>query len=574
MTAQSAAAPPDHPLSEHPLRRSLSALGHPLTLASVALLLLNDHVFKEVAPSALTGKLSDMAGMFFAPYLLAALLGIAGAGLRRLPLGRRGARLRSLPPGRRGAGLSPLPQGRRRAGPGGNPARPWEAWGAYLFTAALFAAIKLHPEFNAGVNAALRSAFGLPVQVALDPTDLIALLALAPSAWLWSQVGIASGRPPLRRSLAAVGLASLAALATSPCPPEQPITHLVPFEGKLYALATAWQPVSGVNVATGEGRLWDSLNPETAPAALLEAAATPVSLPKTACAEGMEQVCYRAAGQELVEVSEDGGQTWRIVWRMPESRRGYMERVASGYGQILACGKTLDLRATDVAVLGSGASHIAIVALGNEGVLRGRYGLAEWERVSVGLAEPTPENGGLAALFPPMIILGETGFALAAGAAAFVLLSVLSWSRLETGVEAPQAEGGSRSPWIIGAVLVSVLVVLMSLADVEELIPSVLPPLVGLSALIVAMIVRWRRATRRAARPAEAHNALRVSGAAGVLTALGLWLPFALWVVGIIPWYSAALWLAVGAAVALVVWNLGRLPRGSRPAPKPDQPVS
>jgi hypothetical protein len=249
-----------------------------------------------------------------------------------------------------------------------------------------------------------------------------------------------------------------------------------------------------------------------------------------------------------------------------------MERVASGYGQMLACGKELDLRAADVAILGEGPSHVAILALGNEGVLRGRYDSADWERIGVGLAEPTPEYGVLTALFPPMIILGETGLALAGGAAAFILLSAISWARLETGPEAPPEEKGGRSPWVVGGVIVFVLLVLMVLAGVEELIASVLPPLIGMTAVIVAMVVRWRRAARRALRPAEVGQALRISTGAGLLAALVLWLPFALWVVGLIPWYSAALWLAVVAAVALVVWNVGRLPRGSRPAPAPDQP--
>ena len=41
---------------------SLQALARPITLASVVLLLLNDHVLKVLAPSALTGKVSDFAG--------------------------------------------------------------------------------------------------------------------------------------------------------------------------------------------------------------------------------------------------------------------------------------------------------------------------------------------------------------------------------------------------------------------------------------------------------------------------------------------------------------------------------
>ena len=50
-----------------------SALLHPLVLGAVALLLLNDHVFKARWPSWWTGKLSDVAGLVMFPLVLQAL---------------------------------------------------------------------------------------------------------------------------------------------------------------------------------------------------------------------------------------------------------------------------------------------------------------------------------------------------------------------------------------------------------------------------------------------------------------------------------------------------------------------
>ncbi|OJT18746.1 hypothetical protein BO221_39105 [Archangium sp. Cb G35] len=46
---------------------------HPLVFASVALLVVNDHVFKLHCPSWWTGKLSDVAGLAFFPLLLQGL---------------------------------------------------------------------------------------------------------------------------------------------------------------------------------------------------------------------------------------------------------------------------------------------------------------------------------------------------------------------------------------------------------------------------------------------------------------------------------------------------------------------
>jgi hypothetical protein len=49
------------------------AILHPLALASIALLIANDHVLKSLWPGTVTGKLSDVAGLIFFPLLLVAL---------------------------------------------------------------------------------------------------------------------------------------------------------------------------------------------------------------------------------------------------------------------------------------------------------------------------------------------------------------------------------------------------------------------------------------------------------------------------------------------------------------------
>jgi hypothetical protein len=47
-------------------------LTHPLALGAIVLLVINDHVLKQTAPGIITGKLSDFAGLAFFPLLLAA----------------------------------------------------------------------------------------------------------------------------------------------------------------------------------------------------------------------------------------------------------------------------------------------------------------------------------------------------------------------------------------------------------------------------------------------------------------------------------------------------------------------
>ncbi len=68
--------PPADPL----LLKALHLLVHPLTLAALVLLLVNDHLLRRIWPSALTGKLGDLAWLFFIPIALTALLALLAPG--------------------------------------------------------------------------------------------------------------------------------------------------------------------------------------------------------------------------------------------------------------------------------------------------------------------------------------------------------------------------------------------------------------------------------------------------------------------------------------------------------------
>ena len=130
-----------------------SGLLHPVALASIAVLLINDHVLKSRYPGWITGKLSDIAGLVFFPLLLRALVA------------------------------------------------PWQRRdllaGCIAATGLGFTAVKLWQpattlcEFVLG---ALQWPFGVlatgefapitPVDVVRDPTDLLALPALAITWWI------------------------------------------------------------------------------------------------------------------------------------------------------------------------------------------------------------------------------------------------------------------------------------------------------------------------------------------------------------------------------------------------------
>lgn len=150
------------------------SFAHPAWWLALALLVANDHLFKGagVLPPWLTGKLSDFAGMLVAPAVLAALLRTRT---------RRGFAAAHLAIGGWFAAVNLVPAA----------ARAWEG----LFAATPF-----------------------PWRITVDPTDLVALPALALGFALYAAW---CERPaPIATALARLGLAtgSLACIATSPPP--------------------------------------------------------------------------------------------------------------------------------------------------------------------------------------------------------------------------------------------------------------------------------------------------------------------------------------------------------------------
>lgn len=172
------AAPTPEPLTPE------RALLHPAWLLGLAVLILNDHVLKgaELLPAALTGKLSDVAGLLIAPLLLAAVVRARS----RLSVGA-----------------------------------------AHVAVGAVFAALQLSPAF-AGAWSGLFDALGVGWVTWQDPTDLLALPALGLSWWLFVPV---AARPVPTRQLARfaqVGVASVGVIfcmATSPPPCEDGDTN-------------------------------------------------------------------------------------------------------------------------------------------------------------------------------------------------------------------------------------------------------------------------------------------------------------------------------------------------------------
>jgi hypothetical protein len=161
-----------------------SLIARPLPVAAVAILALNDHVLKRAWPGFVTGKLSDVAGLFFFPVLIATLVRV----------------------------VAPRAQASR------------VAIGSSVATAIVFSAIKIAPLANAIANRVLGP-------TVLDATDLFALPACA----LAALYVLRHDRPTTHRGISsfdriAIAAAGLASMATSPIrrPPCNPTPEKTP----------------------------------------------------------------------------------------------------------------------------------------------------------------------------------------------------------------------------------------------------------------------------------------------------------------------------------------------------------
>lgn len=256
---------------------SLRALTHPLALFCIGLLLVNDHILKTAYPSFLTGKLSDFAGLFFFPFLLAIFL---NPFLKHLDTNSRST-----------------------------------ATIAFGLTALWFTLVKLTPWANTLTANFLTGLMGRQNVIVMDPTDLTALFSLWPAWKLWVHLE-RSPAPFLSRkkALAVLGIAVLAVSATQGAPPPR-ILRVETMDGipYLYFEETRRGGLSHkILFSPNNGQTWfRSTRP---PQEIVDIFSGDITMPKSVCLSQQPDICYRIRGELHIEISIDSGQTWEIVW--------------------------------------------------------------------------------------------------------------------------------------------------------------------------------------------------------------------------------------------------------------------
>jgi hypothetical protein len=487
------------PRSNPAFEKALALLAHPLSLAAIALLLINDHLLRALWPSWWTGKLGDLAWLFFVPFVLAAFLSWIVP--PRLCDGPRHERLVF--------GLS------------------------FTLIGAGFILVKLLPAANVLVGRAFFAVTGATPSLILDPSDLLALPALAASFWLWRGAPAQMVFSP--RAVVALPLAALLLLADAAAP-DPGITCFEIQNGRVYASAgyqsyvtsdggLTWSPSeAGTSVRCSPG---DGLTGEELLADWREA---PGPDPATR---------YRYQAGVEIQRSTDSGQTWQTVHRVEQvsdAQLVYLTKSASGNPTF----EPVPLHA-----LADPASGNMLFAMGHQGVLV--YTAAgEWVW-AMGSEYQHIEDFPTADAF--MVLLG--GMILLAAELALILYSALAlrWTRhwLRIVVVVIAALG-----WLIVAALFPPAANNGYFDAVTWL--GILAVAVLVLPLVIEQSVRLARRAPRAILPMAGF---------GLLGGLLFFLPYVLWLYSTLPgFYTATIFSLILAAAVLAAGYL--VVRGSR----------
>jgi len=246
---------------------SLRCLQHPISLLCIALLLLNDHVFKVISPSWLTGKLSDFAGLFFFPFIVAAGLsfGFSKFGLSSRQLGQI----------------------------------------SFGIVAIWFVLLKTFPPINYLTIQFSSLLIGSPTRFVLDASDIIGLMTLIPAWKIWNQH---QEQKPSKFAYVILSFGAIAAIATSPqYPTVYSVTNLEYYkDGIVYAAdrENYGELYPQTAVSNDGGSTWQEANIESVEMK---------SLPIIHCSHLDPNNCFQVTKRGSLEQSKDKGSTWTAI---------------------------------------------------------------------------------------------------------------------------------------------------------------------------------------------------------------------------------------------------------------------
>ena len=478
-------------------QKAIRHLSAPVSLTAILLLLLNDHLLRQFWPSWLTGKLGDFAWLFFFPYALAALL----------------------------AWVIPSRWERQAQLTGGL---------AFGLTGVIFGLAKCVPAFHALLIQAASRLLGFPVSWRLDPSDLLALVALLAGWLLWQHTLVPLPNQPVRKPRLAWLLLTSTALLTvaNSIQPQTGIGCLSLVENQVQACSSfeCYTTQDGglhwaESIARGTGQLYCDAWHSDVPEELI------IQDPADA------SIQYRAQPGATIERSTDDGQSWQQEYMLRpirQAERAYYHKTAGGNAVVLP--PPLDALADPI-------SGNLIFAMGHAGLLV-RQADGEYARVAVGefSAEP-PGFGHLLTI----VLEGESLLALALGGLGAAMLG------------APQKQHWLRKMSLtLGWLAWGITSLIFPPALAEGAYSAVVPAAGALVASVLALILAAEALVRVGGQ--DKQQALHLAMILLSSTIL-YFTPFVFWLWNVLPVYTLALVLGLALAIGWLLFNKKRWTR-------------
>lgn len=329
---------------------ALAWLSHPVTVLALAVMVVNDHVLKTVYPNALTGKLSDVAGLVLAPPLLAVVVTLLVP-----PISPRVAAI----VGVAGVGIG-------------------------------FVIVKGSPAGAAAASAAWTAVAG-PSLVRADATDLLTLPGLAAAWWVWTRARRRPAPPRLvrlARAMVVLPAAVFAVAATSQAQYPQAVA-VATWRGALVVgeIDAPQDDISGwtwARISEDAGRTWRWLHPDSEIPDVTAEIERSAAERRYGCVPYDPAVCYRAVpGLLRVEETRDGGMTWHTSWEIDEATRDELARKLPSLVD-----PELNLASHALVVHPTDTGYVVLVANGRDGyALRDEDG--QWRRLGFAIGDAT-----------------------------------------------------------------------------------------------------------------------------------------------------------------------------------------
>jgi len=476
-------------------QKAILLLAQPFSLAAILVLLVNDHLLRQFWPSWLTGKLGDFAWLFFFPFALAALL--AWVVPARLP---RQVQVTELL--------------------------------AFGLTGSVFTLTKTLPAFHSALVQIASWAFGFPVGWRRDPSDLMALSALAAGWLLWQRTPVPQLKAATSRQKPAWLLLTAAVLLTvanAPAP-ESGIGCLRQVNDQVLTCSTF-----GCYASQDGGLSWIKSSeevPEDCPYLSWYG-----DVPKEQVIQDPADpaIQYRYTPGESIERSTDGGVSWQVEHELrpvKQAERAYS--IKTHESNAVVFNPPLD-------ALADPASGNVLFAMGFSGVLV-RQADGTYTSVAVGNFAPVkPAFGQM--LFS--VLSAEMILALIFGGLGIATISL------------PQKKHWLRiTALILGWLAWAVTSIFLAPAIEEGGYAAALLNIGTLAAGVLALVLALEALIRKGAQAGKL--ALRL-GLLLLLSAVLYFLPFVLWLVNVLPVYTLALGFGAVLGGGLLVANFKKV---------------